>query len=211
MKRTPFAAVVAATVAFTPFAARAQAPAANPAMATQAGVAVIDINYIFENNAEFKSRMEALKAKVDGAEGDLKGRMEQIEKQAEQLSSYDVDSAQYQTLEVQLTQQQAQLAAEANLKRKNFMEEEAKVYYEVYKKIEAAVGLYCKSKQVNLVLRFSREKGEQNNRNAMLADINKPVVYHNSLDITDVILNYLNKNSGAAPPVAGQPQYPRTR
>ena len=70
--------------------------------------------------------------------------------------------------------------AEFNLKmgrlRKDFLEREAKVYYQTYLEVVDAVKYYAKRQNIGLVLRFNGEPVDPNRRDDVLREINKPVV-----------------------------------
>ena len=197
--------VLAGTVAFAQNPPPRQ-PAAAGAMPPRAGLAVIDINYIYKNHTGFKAQMDALKGQVDSAETSLKTEFERIQQQTETMSAYDSSSPEYANIEARIAQEQASFTAKANLQKKKFLESEAKIYFDTYQQIQATINAYARVNGVNMILRFNREEVQSNNRTSVLAEINKAVVYHNNLDITEIILAQLN---GAATAQRGQPA-PRT-
>ncbi len=60
--------------------------------------------------------------------------------------------------------------------RKDFLEREAKVYYQTYLEVVDAVKYYAKRQNIGLVLRFNGEPVDPNRREDVLREINKPVV-----------------------------------
>ena len=99
--------------------------------------------------------------------------------------------------------------AEFNLKmgklRKEFLEREAKVYYQTYLEVVDAVKYYAKRQNIGLVLRFNGEPVDPNRRDDVLREINKPVVVQDQIDITPDVLALINRDQqGGAAPLAGQ-------
>ena len=96
--------------------------------------------------------------------------------------------------------------AEFNLKmgklRKDFLEREAKVYYQTYLEVVDAVKYYAKRQNIGLVLRFNGEPVDPNRRDDVLREINKPVVVQDQIDITPDVLALINRDQQAA----GTPQ-----
>ena len=80
------------------------------------------------------------------------------------------------------------------MKRKEFLEREACVYYEVYddgrgrhsgiRRTITALSWYC----VTAASRWIRQ-----NRQSVLQGVNRPIVYHRDLDITREVLDRLNR------------------
>ena len=68
--------------------------------------------------------------------------------------------------------------------RKDFMEREAKVYYQTYLEVVDAVKYYAKRHNIGLVMRFNGEPVDPNRRDDVLREINKPVVMQDQIDIT---------------------------
>ena len=101
-----------------------------------------------------------------------------------------------------MDEEMAREMAEFNLKmgklRKEFLEREAKVYYQTYVEVGEAVEVYAKRQDIGLVIRFNGEPVDPNRREDVLREINKPVVVQNQIDITPDVLALIN-STGAAP------------
>ncbi len=164
------------------------------------GIAVIDIAYIFKHYDRFKQQMDMMKTKVDNAEQEVKNTQEGMKKAAESMKQYRPDSPDYKRIEADLLKQNADLQLKVNLQKKDFMEQEGKIYFTVSKEIEDAVNRFAARNNINLVLRFNGDTVDPSNRDDILRNINKPIVYYNSqMDITPYILQDLNRGSGVAP------------
>jgi Skp family chaperone for outer membrane proteins len=177
----------------------AQAPNPAGANATKFGVAVVDISYIFKNHGRFKATMEGMKKEMETIEAELKADRENITKAEQHRNTFGVGAAEYKKADEEV----ARMMAEFNLKmgrlRKDFLEREAKVYYQTYVEVVEAVSYYAKRQNIGLVLRFNGEPVDSNRREDVLREINKPVVVQDQIDITPDVLVLLNRDQQAAP------------
>ncbi len=197
---TTAAAAALSTIGILSPAAHAQNPAG--ANASKHGVAVVDISYIFKKHDRFRATMDGMKQEMEKIETELKADRDKIATSEKQRDAYNVGSQEYK----QLDEEVARMMANFNLKmtrlRKDFLEREAKVYYQTYLEISDAVSYYAKRHDIGLVIRFNGEPVDPNRREAVLREINKPVVFQNQVDITPDILALLNRSAQTATPGA---------
>ena len=199
------ALAVAAALGQTAIHAQVQPPAAGPAAPRAAGpaahVAVIDVGYIFKNHARFKQAMDKMKDEVMQAENALKAERDRINGLMEQLKGFNVGTPEYKKLEAEVAKAQGDFSVNAQLQKKDFMDREAKVYLQVYSEIERAVSQFARDNGIAVVHRFDGDPVDATDRNRILGNITKPIVYYDpQIDITPDVLRMLN---GAA--VAGAP------
>ena len=118
----------AATVAQQPTTPRGVAPM------QQAGdkLAVIDINYIFKNHDRFKQMSKDWKGDVQRAEAEMKAQNSGIANGVEELKRWEPGSTEFKNLEESIAQKRADLQVKMQIKKKNLMLREAKMYLEVY-------------------------------------------------------------------------------
>lgn len=174
----------------------AQQPA-NANIAPQAGgqIALLDISYIFKNHARFKAMMTDMQHDVDAAEASVKKDRDSLKKLAESLEQYRSGSPEYQQLEQELAKKQADLQVQVQLQKKNFLQQEAKIYHSVYVEIMDVVNAYASRSGLAMVMRFNGDPVSIDNPQDVLRDINKPIVwYPKDHDITPYILEQLNRN-----------------
>lgn len=158
------------------------------------GVAIIDLAYVFKNHAGFKQMKGELETAIQTADLEYKTRGQNFQVQAEQLKELKPGSPEFKSLETALIKEQAELNSQITLKRKQFVEQEAKMMYTVYKEILDEVTYYCQRNRVGLVLKFNGDALDMNDPQQVLAQVNKTVVYHDkAVDITPVILDRLNR------------------
>ena len=209
-------AVAAALTTFGLLEAQQPAPVAaggvNPAgaNASKYNIAVVDISYIFKKHERFKATMEQMKKEMETIEGELKGDREKIAQQEQQRNQFNVGSAEYKKMDEDIARQMAEFNLKMGKLRKEFLEREAKVYYQTYLEVVDAVKYYAKRQSIGLVLRFNGEPVDPNRRDDVLREINKPVVVQDQIDITPDVLALINREqSGGAP--AGQTGTQATR
>ena len=167
-----------------------------------ANIALLDVSYIFKNHPRFKQMMDEMKSDVEGAETSVNKERDTIRKLVEQLDSYHKGSPDYNAMEKEIAQREADLTVKVQLQRKQFLAQEAKIYFTVYKEIEQEVDYYCSNKGIDMVLRFNGDPVDVDKPDSVLSFINEPVVYYDKgRDITPIILDSLIKRSGA--PAAG--------
>jgi Skp family chaperone for outer membrane proteins len=180
----------------------AQAPTQPSSPAVHA--AVVDVGYIFKNHARFKAAMDKMKDEVMTAENGLKAERDRINGLMEQLKGFNVGTPEYKRLEAEIAKAQGDFNVNAQLRKKDFMDQEASVYMKVYDEVEKAVTQFAREHRIAVVHRFDGDPVDSSDRNQILRGITKPIVYYEpGIDITTDILKMLNGT-----PVAGVAQPP---
>jgi Skp family chaperone for outer membrane proteins len=191
-------AAVAALVSHAAFAQAPVQPQAVQSTGPATHVAVIDVGYIFKNHVRFKAAMDKMKDEVMAAENSLKNERDRINGLMEQLKGFNVGSPEYKKLEAETAKAQGDFNIDAQLRKKDFMEREAKVYLQVYTEIEKAVAQFAREHRIAVVHRFDGEPVDNSDRNQILRGITKPIVYlEPGIDITPDILKMLNGSAVA--------------
>ena len=214
MKRLIYLATIVATVFTVSVASKAVAQGTQQGWT---GVAIIDLTYIFENHPGFQARRDAMRHEVEQAEEEVKVRREEMRKLAERLEGFRPGTPEYKQLEEELSRRSADLNVSTQLKKKDFLLSESKMYYTVYQEVLDEVRFYAERNGVNLVLRFNGDPIDTNKPEEVLKELNKSVVYYNtSIDITPIILEQLKRRQGGAPlqgnrPAPTQQQVPPRR
>lgn len=184
------ATCLAMTFAITPARSHAQSAAGTK-------VVVIDINSIFKNHQRFKGTMDDIKKEIAEFENYLRDQRTAITQQTERLKSLPQGTPEYQQLEEQIAQKHTNLQLETGRKRKEILENEAKVYYNAYKEIEEHVENFARQNGIALVLRFSSEDMDPTKRDSVLQGVNRAVVFQDRLNITSLIIDSLNRRTPA--------------
>lgn len=201
--RIALATVVAvSTIGLGVLPVRGQAPNPAGANAEKHGIAVVDVSYIFKEHVRFRATMDSMKKEMENIEAQLKADRDRIAQTEQERNRFSPGSAEYKKLDEEV----ARMMAEFNLKmtrlRKDFLEREAKVYYQTYLEVVEAIGYYAKRHNIGLVIRFNGEPVDPNRREDVLREINKPVPWQDNIDITPDVLALLNRDNATARPAA---------
>jgi Skp family chaperone for outer membrane proteins len=193
-------------------------PAAAPAPAPSGtSVVVIDVAFIFKNHVRFNARMNDIKKDIEAFEGQIRKEQQDLQTRGETLKQYSPTSPEYKGLEESLAKTGSEMQVKVGLKKKDFLEREARVYYDIYKEIEQNVAVFCQQYNIGLVLRFNGDDMKPDDRASVLQGVNRAVVYQRNLDITQLILQKLNggatrptqptvNQAGPAGTISQQPQ-----
>jgi Skp family chaperone for outer membrane proteins len=174
-----------------------------PAAAQGSSVVVIDVSYIFKHHVRFKGAQDAMKKEVEQYEESIRLERENITKMAEELKLYAPESPDYTRREEAIAERTSKLQLDTTRARKDFLAREAKLYFDTYQEVSNLVAKFAQEQGINLVLRFSSEPIEPDDRNSVLQGINRAVVYQNQLNITTHILAQVNAGAGPAPAPGG--------
>lgn len=184
----------------------AQAPAAqNPASAGQStakpgtSVAVVDIKFIFDNLQGFKAAMDRIKQENEAFEAQVRETETRLRKQFEELKGLTPGSEQYKNIEESITQTRAQVQLEIKRKQAQRVEDEAKVYHRAYQDVERTIANFAQRYGFDLVLQFSTTEIDPSKPDTVIRGLNRLVIYQNRLNITQYVLDELNRMSPAAP------------
>jgi Skp family chaperone for outer membrane proteins len=155
----------------------------------------------------FNGQMTDMKRDIEAFDTAIRGEQQQFAQKREKLAAFAPTSDQYKKAEEELAHIKSDLDIKVAVKRREFLEQEAKVYYGVYREIEDAVAVFAQRHGIRLVLRYSGDEMKPDDRASVLQGVNRPVVYQDRLDITQDILNRLNAGAqmpagagGVAPP-----------
>lgn len=216
MKKTCFGAILAAAI----LSCTAGMSLAQGQPQFNGGVAIIDLSYIFKNHERFKAMTEGMRNDVLRAEEALKARRTEIETLTKRLTDLGnelrKDSPEYKQLDADLTRKKIDLSTQVSQQKKEFLEKEAKIYFQVYQEVIDAVQYFSERNRISLVLRFNGDPVTDSDPQEILKQLNKSVIYYNKgIDITPMILDDLNRSArpagvpqGAGPGVTTRPGVP---
>jgi Skp family chaperone for outer membrane proteins len=203
MKPRQPASLVAALSVFALSLAAVQAQAA-PAPASQHSprtTAVIDINQVLTNHTRFKVLMAEMKGDIAQAENRVKTEQGEIKKMAEGLKDLLAGTRDYLDLQEKVNKRAEDLKTQVQLQRSEFVQREAKLYQVVYREIVKEVAGYAKENGIEMVFRISELPAGNDNPQQVLQEVNRQIVWWaDGRDITQTILERLNKNAPQAKP-----------
>jgi hypothetical protein len=155
---------------------------------TTTRVALVDMTKAYAQNEEFKSKVELMKRDVAEAEERLKVRKGAIDQAQAALQAFPPGSVKRTEAEQKLLLDQQTLQADVNLQKAKFMEQEARIYLDVYDGLLEIINAYAEEQKIDLVLRFNAQPIDRTNLQQAMQELNRQVVYHKGLDITDEIM-----------------------
>ena len=196
MKRTLLSSAIAAVMfatclawaCFTSRQASAQGPMA-PAVQGPGAIALVDVNYIFKKHVRLKAQLKELQTEAEKVQKDFEEQLRRLQEQGAQLSQMKPGTPDYQRLEETLVSQKANIQGQIALKRKDFVQKEAHLYYNAYREISDEVTYYCQQRGIALVLNFNGDNIHEDSPDEVARGISNKVVYYNKpLDITPYVL-----------------------
>jgi len=179
-----------------PAAPPAAAPAPAPAGTS---VVLIDVAYVFKNHVRFNAKMNEIKQAIEQYDAFVREETKKLATTKEKLAQFNQSTPEYKRLEEEGARQSSELQIKVQLKRKEFLEQEAKLYYDTYREVEQTVTVFAQRNRISLVLRFTGDEIKPDDRNSILQGVNRPVVYQQGLDITEHILSLLNPPGQTVP------------
>ena len=192
MKNKRWIAAFFACLAFTTFVT------VSPSIA-QTKVAIVDIGLIFKSHPNFSQQLAALKQEADQFQTAALQQQQQLIQKAEILKQYTPGSAEYKSAETQLAQQSAAMEVEQRDKMRLLMQQEALLHFNTYAEINELVGTYCKSKEIQLVLRFNSQEMDPKIPASVMQRVNGSVIFHApNNDITQPIIARVSQLGGSA-------------
>lgn len=161
-------------------------------------IALIDMAEVFKKYKKFEDLRETLKVEITAAEERVKKDIEVINTLKGQLKTMTEGSPQFKEKEKELATKAADMQANQQVQQRDFLRKESQIYKAVYGEVTEAVTKYAQYYNFTLVMRFKRDDmPESDNPQEVISRMNGTVIYHRPQDdITDAVLDYLNKRYG---------------
>jgi Skp family chaperone for outer membrane proteins len=208
-------AIAAATFAclawscLTASPARAQQPPMGQVSQGPSAIALVDVNYIFKRHVRLRAQLKDLGADAEKVQKDFERQLQQLQEQKQQLNTMKAGTPDYTRLEESLVSQQSIIQGQISLKRKEFVQKEAHLYYNAYREITDEVAYYCQQHGVAIVLNFNGDTIHEENADDIARGIsNKVVFYNKNLDITPAVLPRFVQQIPQQPANAGPTAFP---
>ena len=191
-------------IAFATLAGSAFAPA--PLSAQQAEpmhqpghrIALIDVAYIFKNLPAIKAHVNKAKAELKKEELELRQRRDTLKQAVDQLKTLQVGSADYARQEEYVANLESQLRLQRVHKHRELNEAEARIYFDGYQQIAAALRAIAIDNDIHLVLNFDSEEMDIERNNSVFRGVMKHVIYHGStVNVTETVMRYLEHQANS--------------
>lgn len=156
-------------------------------------VALVDLTRVFAEHEAFKVEIEKMRREVEEAEKELKARREAIEQAAAALESLPTESEIRTEAKRKAVLEMQTLQTGVAVQKAKFMEQEARLYADTYESVLAIIDAYAAEQKIDLVLRFNGDKPDlHQDLQSVMQHLNRQVLYHKGVDITDEILRRAN-------------------
>ncbi len=192
------ATAVAAALAICCWTTPARAQTATRPSGTS--VAVIDLKDVLDAHAGLTAHRARLKTQAENFEAYSRQERQKIESLAEQLKTLKPGTQDYADKEKELASINADLQVQHRQKNREFLEQESQAYYEAYQEIQQHVARFCQNYGIQLVIQYSRRPIDASKAQEVQVGLMQEVVYQNSLDITQHIIDSLNQKAAATVP-----------
>lgn len=170
-------------------------------------VAVIDLGEVFKNHPELSSELEGIKSELSSFQALIRQEQKKGQSLSEELKTLKPGTQGYTVKEKELANLETDLNIMVRQRKREMLEKEAGIRYEAYQEIQEHVSRFCQKYGIQLVIRYDRHPIDSSDAQQVLAGLNRPVMYQNSLDITDHIIESL-KAGGPAHNTANRNQIP---
>lgn len=208
-------AVAAASVVAPAYAQTKAKPASSAAAASPAAAAtrpahqvgLIDMAYVFKNYAKFKSMTEEMQAEAKSAQAEAEAMVEEMKQIQTKMQTLQDGSDDFIANEKKILTLQTNLESFRKVQQREFLRKEAEIYKTVYMEVQENVQRYAKHYGYTLIIRFNRQSVDAaENPQEIITSMNRQVVYYREDDdLTDPILDYLNKEYGKSSSPAAAP------
>lgn len=188
---------------------KAAAPAT--AAATQAEIphkiALIDMGRVFKEYKKIEVLKEDWKSEFQVNEDNAKKLTAQIQQVVEQMKEFKQGSPEFIKLEKQQTDMAAKLGAFKQTAQRELLRKEAELLKTVYLETMDVVEKMAVKYGYTLVMRFNSDTFEGEDMSKMQLVMNRVIVYHQTEDdLTDGVINHLNRRFDAGQPKAASGQ-----
>jgi hypothetical protein len=154
---------------------------------------------VLEAHPGFKAQMDDWKNRVQAAEVQLKKERDYIRQQMEVLSTLKAGTQDYSAKEVEVAKMQSDFNVKAGLQRKQFGQDQSKIYFDAYQDIEQHVAAFAIQYQLVAVLKLNTDTPNKDRPDEVAAALSGPVMYYaKHLDITEFIIRKINDPNATA-------------
>ncbi len=188
-----------AVTMFSCFAATARGQAAQPSSVPHK-VGLIDMAEVFKKYKKFDALRDDLKIDITRSQQEDQKQMSRITKLQKQIKLLKPDAPDYAKFEKELLGATSELQAYRNGVKRNLLKKESQIYKTIYLEVTDVVQQAAEAYHYTLIIRFNRQSLEEaDDPRKVIQTMNQLVVdYREEDDITDSVLDYLNKRYSAA-------------
>jgi Skp family chaperone for outer membrane proteins len=158
-------------------------------------VALVDFERLMTNYVRSKYVRDQIRKDKEAAETTVKKESAELEKEKEKLRELRPGTPMFKALEEQLAQKVSEINVRIKILQRDFQEREQRSFYQLYTEISEEVKRFADAKGIVLVMPYSSEPVDPNVPETMQRQLSKSFVYMNGPDITEPILQELNRRA----------------
>jgi Skp family chaperone for outer membrane proteins len=162
-------------------------------------VAVLDLARVYAEDAKFKVLNDAMRRDVERAEADMAMRKAELKQGTAKLSQLGKGTEAYLEKEAAIRRAQAVLESSVTQQKRQFIEQEAENYFNVYQRVLDELRRLAERKGFVLVLRISELANPSNDPEQIVKELNQTILYHRGIDVTCDVLEALNAQEASEP------------
>ncbi|MEZ6089793.1 MAG: OmpH family outer membrane protein [Pirellulaceae bacterium] len=156
-------------------------------------VALIDIEYVFQNADSIKSEIAGIEQQMVKLRQFGKSEQDKLLREAEIIKTLEPGTAAYLQQEEKVASMESSLKLETFRRRKQLADAEAALYFKNYQRIHRIVAQIAVYNNIDLVLRYDSEAMDLQQPETVLRGVMKNVVYRiDSIDLTHMVLDALS-------------------
>lgn len=177
---------------------------AQPAAEVTHKIGLIDMGYVFREYDKNKILNEELMLELQEAEGKMKQMVATLQAAQQQLKQLKEGTPEFAEREKKYAEMTTKFNTDQTMMKRDLQKKNAKITHTIYQEVQDAVARLARHNGYTLVLRFNREEISSTDSQKLMETLNQQVVYHrNGDDMTDVVLDMLQKKYDKAKPTAG--------
>jgi Skp family chaperone for outer membrane proteins len=187
-------------------------PSGNPAVGSgnpNSVMALVDLERMMNNYVRAKYVRDQIRKDKEAAEAAIRKESQEMEKEKEKLHEFRPGSREFKQLEESIAQRISELNVRIKIQQRDFQEREQKAFFQLYTEVTEEVKRYADAKGILLVMPYSSEPVDPNVPETMQRQLSRSFVYLNGPDITEPILQELNRRAtqvaGPRPGAGGNP------
>jgi len=209
VKKFALALAAALAVGIAPQAVAQEAAKAAPAKdTTPHRVGLVDMAKVFEGYSKFKAMREELAAEISKSDAEAKAMVEKMQAKQKEIaeSGLTAGSPEYERAEKELLDAKGEFEAFRAATQRKLARRESEMFKVIYADTTSMVKKYAEYAGYTVVMRFDSKDIEDDTPPAEAVQrMNKQVVYYRPQDdITETVLNALNRNYDNAPTAAAK-------
>lgn len=155
-------------------------------------VAVVDMAKVLNGYKPLNERKEEQQKLFQKAEEAAKGRVDEVKRLEEELKGIKPGSAEHKRLFEEMQAKVRDFEGFRRQQQLTLMEGQAKTLLWAYERVVEQIQQYADAHQIKLVIQINPIPVEGKPPQEIIAGLNRQVIYQNTLDITEEIIQALN-------------------